>query len=132
MVFNSPCYSNEELASLKANGSWANSNCDSPLLGVNTPRCDEDRLELMELTVFLLPSDEKVRIGVNDVTRLKALVDKKKVVVTEATIRDALRLDDAEGIDCLPNEVIFTELARMGYEKPSTKLTFHKAFFSSH
>nr|GFB98260.1 xylulose kinase-1 [Tanacetum cinerariifolium] len=34
---------------------------------------------------------------VNDITRLQALVDKKKVVVTEATIRDALRLDDAEG-----------------------------------
>nr|GEU31177.1 putative ribonuclease H-like domain-containing protein [Tanacetum cinerariifolium] len=50
---------------------------------------------------------------------LQALVDKKKVVVTEATIRDALRLDDAE------------ELARMGYEKPSTKLTFYKVFFSS-
>nr|GEX45269.1 hypothetical protein [Tanacetum cinerariifolium] len=68
----------------------------------------------------------------NNVTRLQALVDKKKVVVTEATIREALRLDDAEGVDCLPNEEIFTELARMGYEKPSTKLTFYKAFFSSH
>nr|GEX04676.1 hypothetical protein [Tanacetum cinerariifolium] len=33
---------------------------------------------------------------VNDVTRLQALVDKKKVVVTEATIREALHLDDAE------------------------------------
>nr|GFC40858.1 hypothetical protein [Tanacetum cinerariifolium] len=33
---------------------------------------------------------------VNDVTRLQALVDKKKVVVTEATIRDILHLDDAE------------------------------------
>nr|GFC14043.1 hypothetical protein [Tanacetum cinerariifolium] len=43
----------------------------------------------------------------------------------------ALRLDDAEGVDCLPNEEIFAELARMGYEKPSTKLTFYKAFFSS-
>nr|GEU32950.1 uncharacterized mitochondrial protein AtMg00810-like [Tanacetum cinerariifolium] len=68
---------------------------------------------------------------VNDVTRLQALVDKKKVVITEATIRDALRLDDAEGIICLPNEEIFTELARIGYEKRSTKLTFYKAFFSS-
>nr|GEX18533.1 hypothetical protein [Tanacetum cinerariifolium] len=38
---------------------------DSPLLRVNTPRCDKDRLELMELTVFLLPKVEKVRIGVN-------------------------------------------------------------------
>nr|GEY64338.1 hypothetical protein [Tanacetum cinerariifolium] len=68
---------------------------------------------------------------VNDVIRLQALVDKKKVVVTEATIRDALRLDDAEGVECLPNKEIFTELARMGYEKPSTKLTFYKGFFSS-
>nr|GEX69855.1 hypothetical protein [Tanacetum cinerariifolium] len=67
----------------------------------------------------------------NDVTRLQALVYKKKVVVTEAAIRDALHLDDAEGVDCLPNEEIFTELARMGFEKPSTKLTFYKAFFSS-
>nr|GEY69317.1 hypothetical protein [Tanacetum cinerariifolium] len=67
----------------------------------------------------------------NDVTRLKALVDRKKVIITEAAIRDALRLDDADGVDCLPNEEIFAELARMGYEKPSTKLTFYKAFFSS-
>nr|GEZ54465.1 hypothetical protein [Tanacetum cinerariifolium] len=165
--------------------------------GVNTPRSDEDRLELIELTVFLLPSDEKVGIEVsavdlqvsavmlilllfvqkfllfgltnwccslsavssikyaltvnpniyvscikqfwtsvsvkkvNDVKRLQAPMDKKKVVITEASIRDALRLDDAEGIECLPNEEIFAELARMDYEKPSTKLTFYKAFFSS-
>nr|GEU47846.1 hypothetical protein [Tanacetum cinerariifolium] len=51
---------------------------------------------------------------VNDVSRLQALVGRKKVIITEATIRDALRLDDAEGIDCLPNEKIFTKLARMG------------------
>nr|GEU84103.1 hypothetical protein [Tanacetum cinerariifolium] len=63
--------------------------------------------------------------------RLQALVDKKKVVVTKAAIREVLRLDDAEGVDCLPNKDIFAELARMGYEKPSTKLTFYKAFFSS-
>nr|GEW08278.1 hypothetical protein [Tanacetum cinerariifolium] len=35
-----------------------------------------------------------------------------------------------ERIDCLPNEEILIELARMGYEKHSTKLTFYKAFFS--
>nr|GEW64057.1 synaptobrevin, longin-like domain protein [Tanacetum cinerariifolium] len=67
----------------------------------------------------------------NDVTRIQALVDKKKVVVTEAIIRDALHLDDAAGVECLPNEEIFATLARMGYEKPSTKLIFYKAFFSS-
>nr|GEV65359.1 hypothetical protein [Tanacetum cinerariifolium] len=62
---------------------------------------------------------------------LQAIVDKKKVVVTEATIREALRLDNEEGVECLPNEEFFAELAKMGYEKPSTKLTFYKAFFSS-
>nr|GEW29112.1 hypothetical protein [Tanacetum cinerariifolium] len=66
-----------------------------------------------------------------NVTRLQALVDQKKAVISEAVIRDVLRLNDAEGVDCLPNEVIFTGLARIGYEKPSTKLKFYKAFFLS-
>nr|GEU50431.1 uncharacterized mitochondrial protein AtMg00810-like [Tanacetum cinerariifolium] len=57
---------------------------------------------------------EYIAAMVNDVTRLQALVDKKMVILTEATIRDNLQLDDVEGIDCLPNEEIFTELARMG------------------
>nr|GEY86060.1 glutamic acid-rich protein-like [Tanacetum cinerariifolium] len=35
------------------------------------------------------------------------------------------------GVVCLPNDEIFAGLAQMGYEKPSTKLTFYKAFFSS-
>nr|GEW32283.1 hypothetical protein [Tanacetum cinerariifolium] len=71
-----------------------------------------------------------VTANVNDVIGLQALIDRKKVIITEATVRQALRLDDAESIDCLPNEEIFTELSRMGYEKPFTKLTFYKAFFS--
>nr|GEY23245.1 synaptobrevin, longin-like domain protein [Tanacetum cinerariifolium] len=61
----------------------------------------------------------------NDVTRLQALVDKKKVLITEAVIRDVLCLDDGNGVDFQPNEEIFAGLAR------STKLTFYKAFFSS-
>nr|GEX71324.1 putative ribonuclease H-like domain-containing protein [Tanacetum cinerariifolium] len=67
----------------------------------------------------------------NDVVRLQALIDRKKVIITEDTIRQALHLDDAVGVDCLSNEETFTELARMGYEKPSTKLTSYKAFFSA-
>nr|GEX46530.1 hypothetical protein [Tanacetum cinerariifolium] len=38
----------------------------------------------------------------------------KKVLITEDSIRQTLHLDDAESIDCLPNEEIFAELARMG------------------
>nr|GEY46844.1 hypothetical protein [Tanacetum cinerariifolium] len=70
-------------------------------------------------------------LNTNDVVRLQALIDKRKVIITEDTVRQALRLDDAKSIDCLPNEEIFAELAMMGYEKPSTKLTFYKAFFSA-
>ncbi|GJS51605.1 hypothetical protein Tco_0624967 [Tanacetum coccineum] len=44
-------------------------------------------------------------------------------------IRIDLHLEDAEGVECLPNNEIFKELARMGYEKPPPKLTFYKAFF---
>nr|GEV46666.1 hypothetical protein [Tanacetum cinerariifolium] len=66
-----------------------------------------------------------------DVTRLQALVDKKKIVISEAIIREILQLDDAESVVCLPNKEIFAGLAQMGYEKPSTKLTFYQAFFSS-
>nr|GEY17321.1 hypothetical protein [Tanacetum cinerariifolium] len=65
----------------------------------------------------------------NDVVRLQALIDRRKVIITEDTVRQALQLYDADSIDCLPNEEIFFELARMGYEEPSTKLTFYKAFF---
>ncbi|GJU76990.1 ribonuclease H-like domain-containing protein, partial [Tanacetum coccineum] len=61
---------------------------------------------------------------------LQALVDKKRVIVTESSIRRDLHLDDAEGTNCLPTATIFEELARMGYEKPCQKHTFYKAFFS--
>nr|GFC54420.1 xylulose kinase-1 [Tanacetum cinerariifolium] len=67
----------------------------------------------------------------DDVTRLQSLVDRKKIVISEDVIREILQLDDAEGVVCLSNEEIFVGLAQMGYEKPSTKLTFYKAFFSS-
>nr|GFC45156.1 hypothetical protein [Tanacetum cinerariifolium] len=57
-----------------------------------------------------------------DVTMLQALVDKKRIVITEEVVREILQLNDAEGVICLPNEEIFAGLARMGYEKPSTFL----------
>nr|GFA28100.1 hypothetical protein [Tanacetum cinerariifolium] len=101
-------------------------------LGVNTPRSDEDRLKLMELMVFLLQKGNTASVKhSDDVTRLQALVDRKKIMISEVFIPEILQLDDAEGVVCLPNKEIFAGLAQMGYEKPSTKLTFYKAFFSS-
>ncbi|GJW47374.1 hypothetical protein Tco_0079020 [Tanacetum coccineum] len=51
---------------------------------------------------------------VNGERQIQALVDKKKVIITETSIRSDLMLDDAEGIDCLPTATIFVELERMG------------------
>nr|GEY53858.1 reverse transcriptase domain-containing protein [Tanacetum cinerariifolium] len=68
---------------------------------------------------------------VNDVVQLRVLIDGKNVIVSEDVIRRDLRLDDADGVECLPNDDIFVELARMGYEKPPLKLTFYKAYFST-
>ncbi|GJW68968.1 hypothetical protein Tco_0123392 [Tanacetum coccineum] len=51
---------------------------------------------------------------VNEVHQLQALVDKKRVIITESSIRSDLHLDDAEGTDCLPTVTIFLELARIG------------------
>nr|GEV93625.1 NIN-like protein [Tanacetum cinerariifolium] len=48
----------------------------------------------------------------NAVVKLQALIDRKKVVITEDTIRQDLRLDDADGVECLPTEEIFAELAQ--------------------
>ncbi|GJT35475.1 hypothetical protein Tco_0925894 [Tanacetum coccineum] len=68
---------------------------------------------------------------VNGERQIQALVDKKKVIITETSIRSDLKLDDAEGIDCLPTATIFAELERIGYENLTQKLTFYKAYFSS-
>nr|GEW09140.1 ribonuclease H-like domain-containing protein [Tanacetum cinerariifolium] len=64
---------------------------------------------------------------VTDAVQLRALIDGKKVVVFEDIIQRDLYLDDADGVECLPNEEIFEALARMGYEKPPPKPTFYKA-----
>ncbi|GJW79050.1 hypothetical protein Tco_0140732 [Tanacetum coccineum] len=69
----------------------------------------------------------------NDQEQIQALVDKKKILINEESIRRDLKLEDAEGSTCLPNATIFEELARMGYEKPSqsAKITTWNEFSST-
>ncbi|GJR88498.1 hypothetical protein Tco_0212509 [Tanacetum coccineum] len=50
--------------------------------------------------------------------------------MSKATIRSVLQFDDEGGVECLPTTIIFEEIARIGYEKLSQKLTFYKAFIS--
>ncbi|GJU15340.1 uncharacterized mitochondrial protein-like protein [Tanacetum coccineum] len=54
---------------------------------------------------------------VNVEPQLQALVDGKKIIITEATIRRDRQLEDADGVDCLPNAIIFEQLTLMGQGK---------------
>nr|GFC03307.1 hypothetical protein [Tanacetum cinerariifolium] len=97
---------------------------------------------------------EQIIDFLSDVTWLQALVDKKKIVISEEVVLEILYINHAlivnphvyiscvkqfwntavvkrSGVICLPNEEFFAGLARMRYEKPSTKLPFYKAFFST-
>ncbi|GKD92984.1 hypothetical protein Tco_1372821, partial [Tanacetum coccineum] len=61
---------------------------------------------------------------------IQALVDNKKVIITDTSVRSDLQLEDAKGTECIPNAIIFEQLTLMGYENLTQKLTFYKAFFS--
>ncbi|GKC28573.1 hypothetical protein Tco_1035867, partial [Tanacetum coccineum] len=50
---------------------------------------------------------------VNGDVHLQALVDGKNIIVTEASVRRGLQLNDEEGTNCLQNATIFKELTRM-------------------
>ncbi|GJY86994.1 hypothetical protein Tco_0501020 [Tanacetum coccineum] len=63
---------------------------------------------------------------VNGVRQIQALVDKKRVIITESSIRRDLYLNNTEVTDCLPSATIFEELARMG-----AKSTAWNEFISS-
>ncbi|GJS72239.1 hypothetical protein Tco_0705080 [Tanacetum coccineum] len=114
---------------------------DPPLSRVNTLGSREDSMKLMELMELCTKLSEWILDNknrksdlvktVNGERQIQALVDKKKVIISETSIRSDLKLDDAEGTDCLPTATIFAKLERMGYEHLTQKLTFYKAYFSS-
>ncbi|GJU39019.1 hypothetical protein Tco_1191976 [Tanacetum coccineum] len=58
---------------------------------------------------------------INGEVQLHALVDGKKIIITEASVRRDLQLEDEEGVDCLPNFTIFEQLTLM--RKPNRKDT---------
>nr|GEY18372.1 hypothetical protein [Tanacetum cinerariifolium] len=67
---------------------------------------------------------------VNGEEQIQVLVDKKKVIIIETSVRSDLYLEDAEGTECLPTATIVEQLTLMKYENLTQKLTFYKAFFS--
>nr|GEU72812.1 putative ribonuclease H-like domain-containing protein [Tanacetum cinerariifolium] len=63
---------------------------------------------------------------INSVKQIHDIVDGKAVVISKSLVRSDLLFDDEDGITCLTNDEIFKNLALMGYEPLSTKLTFHR------
>ncbi|GKD12196.1 hypothetical protein Tco_1196603 [Tanacetum coccineum] len=60
----------------------------------------------------------------NGEMEITATIDGKVKIVTEASIRRHLKLEDSDGISNLPTTEIFKQLALMGYVSNSDKLTF--------
>ncbi|GJY16408.1 hypothetical protein Tco_0386830 [Tanacetum coccineum] len=69
---------------------------------------------------------------INGEIQLQALVDGKKIIITESIVRRDLQLEDAEGVDCLPNATIFEQLTLIGYKpKVNQKFNFSNYIFES-
>jgi hypothetical protein len=63
-------------------------------------------------------------------THIRATIAEREVIVSEQTIRAYLMLNDAEGINSIPNNTLLDNLALMGYEGNYRILTFQKALLS--
>ncbi|GJW24270.1 putative ribonuclease H-like domain-containing protein [Tanacetum coccineum] len=102
---------------------------DRPFSKVNTFGSGDDSMKILELMAIVHKCLHWHQLLLL-VQVPAAEGDVINTLIQEASIRNDLHLDNAEGTDCLPNTIIFEELTKMGYEKPSQKLTFYKAFFS--
>ncbi|GKF48786.1 hypothetical protein Tco_0142037, partial [Tanacetum coccineum] len=60
---------------------------------------------------------------------ISTTVDTKRYIISEASIRDSLQLDDATGISMLPNDDLFQGMGQIGYPTDGT-FTFWKSFFT--
>nr|GEV61808.1 hypothetical protein [Tanacetum cinerariifolium] len=97
---------------------------DISIFNFSSDHEDDDRMadmNILDTTIqmdaksdFVYGKIEEEDKTVNLEVQLQALVDGKKVIITESTIRRDLQLEDVEGIDCLPNAAIFEQLTLMG------------------
>ncbi|GJU69821.1 hypothetical protein Tco_1256080 [Tanacetum coccineum] len=66
----------------------------------------------------------------NGEVTITTIIDGQSKTITEASLRRHLKLEDHDGITSIPNSEIFAQLALMGYQPDSDKLTFQKGVFS--
>ncbi|GJU81875.1 uncharacterized mitochondrial protein-like protein [Tanacetum coccineum] len=72
----------------------------------------------------------KASTNTNGEVTITAIIDGQSKTITEAFLRRHLKLEDHDGITSIPNSEIFKQLALMGYQTDSDKLTFQKGVFS--
>nr|GEX64154.1 ribonuclease H-like domain-containing protein [Tanacetum cinerariifolium] len=95
----------------------------------------------METKKPLLKDEDGVEVdatakakNINGEARIRAKVDGKNFLISEATIRRDLKFEYKGGVDCLSNEVIFEQLPLMGFaqvflDKQVDELSKHKAIY---
>ncbi|GKD44611.1 hypothetical protein Tco_1269256, partial [Tanacetum coccineum] len=71
---------------------------------------------------------------INGESQLHSLVDGKKIIIIESSVRKDHQLVDENGTDCLPNSTIFEQLALMGFvqvflEQQLNDLSTHKRIY---
>ncbi|GKA26007.1 hypothetical protein Tco_0712116 [Tanacetum coccineum] len=114
MVINSPCLTDKKEWAIPRQTATGKE-FSNPLMAGSLPKTTS--------TKFWNTATSKI---VNSVKQIHAIVNGKAVVITESSMRNDLLFDDEDGITCLTNDEIFENLALMGYEQLSTKLTFQK------
>nr|GEU91447.1 hypothetical protein [Tanacetum cinerariifolium] len=57
---------------------------------------------------------------INEEKQIQSLVDQKKVIIIETSVRSDLHLKDAEGTECLPTITIFEKLTLIGLSAMTT------------
>ncbi|GJV80448.1 hypothetical protein Tco_1516318 [Tanacetum coccineum] len=103
---------------------------DPPLSRGYTLRSGEDSLQLMELMAnctqivcFVRKKNREIYTTEEGLQAISATIDGHEKLITEASLRRHLKLEDAEGIYSLSNEEIFEQLAHMGYQTKKTYST---------
>ncbi|GJS34402.1 hypothetical protein Tco_0532784 [Tanacetum coccineum] len=79
-------------------------------------------VKLMMEKLFRMELELMLAKTINGEAQLHALVDGKKIIITESSVRRDLQLADEESIDCLPNSTIFKQLALIGASTTASSL----------
>ncbi|GJS45643.1 hypothetical protein Tco_0595764 [Tanacetum coccineum] len=108
-----------------------------PLSRGYTLESGDDSLELMELmenctqiVCFVRKKNREICTTKEGLQAIFTTIDGHEKLITEASLRRHLKLEDAKGISSLSNEEIFKQLAHMGYVTNFESLTFFKGHFS--